>query len=925
MNQWGKDLARSSLVYWTEKPRVLEVGSLNVQEKPAGSIREDVQSFAGEYTGIDIRAGVDVDMVLPAENIIERYGTESFDVIMSTEMLEHARNWAVVLYNMIMAIKKDGLLVLTTRSPGFGRHEYPSDYWRFSIKDFKEIFEPIGNILDLESDNSGFPGVGIIFRKTIEFTDATQSKNFLESLKRKKILNIDYGECDAYEFETHVRSHSTTPQTIALVMIVKNEAKILERCIESVKAIVDEFVIVDTGSTDGTQEIIKKYGTLYEIPFTNYVDTKNNALKLAKSDYILFMDADEYVVSGLQFLKEHAQTGAQCVQCNIVEGADDNYSQVYLRSRLWKNDGTWRFDGPGVHETLVGGVPYIDYRINVKHDHSHRTAESYANRYPEYVRMLSDALVKNPKDARALFYMGRTHKDAGNYLEAITYFKRYLNANTNFRDERWQAAYDIASCWKSQGEYDKSLIACDLTDEIDPRRSESFFLRASIYYDLFEFDEAIKWFEKAANTPVPNDVVLFLNPRAHKDLPLDYLTLCYDITKRYRLGKEVTRKEISLLRKPDQRVVNNLAWLTKMADRTIFFALGHTPEMVYGGMIEKQGVGGVETTYLELPDELAKLGHNVFVFCRCEKAHSYNGVYFIPYTEIENYANLKPDVIITSRWYDPLYAFPKAKKIIWMQDAHFADPNHADAWQVCDAVICSSRWHRQYIAERLGQGLDGKKIHIVPLGIRKELFQDKHIVRDPLKVIYSSNPDRGLYILADIWNEISKEIKGIHLTITYGWEGLRTWSSDAGWLQKIDNDKKQVEDWMAKAGNVSLTGRLTKSRLAEEMLSSTLCLYPNNFWETFCLTALETQAAGTPMITTGIGALKTTLDNRANVLIEDNPYSLEYRKKFLTAVFYLMDNREKINILSDRCISHFNQQPDWGDIAKQWENIIYKL
>ena len=194
----------------------------------------------------------------------------------------------------------------------------------FRSEDFREIFEPIGDILELESDPSGGAGVGIIIRKNSENMTSEQAEKWLEKLRTKKLLNMSFGKCSFAEFE----ERENRAVTIALVMIVKNEAKCLERCIESVRPIVDEFVIVDTGSTDGTQDIIKKYGKLYEIPFVNYVETKNHALSLAKSDYILFMDADEYVIEGMVFLQEHARTGTECVLGKIIEGTGDRKSVV---------------------------------------------------------------------------------------------------------------------------------------------------------------------------------------------------------------------------------------------------------------------------------------------------------------------------------------------------------------------------------------------------------------------------------------------------------------------------------------------------------------------------------------------------------------------------------------------------------------------
>ena len=708
--------------------------------------------------------------------------------------------------------------------------------------------------------------------------------------------------------------------TIALVMIVKNEERILRRAIDSVRSIVDEFVVVDTGSTDSTREIIAEYGPVHEIPFTNFVDTKNAALALAKSDYILLLDADEFVIAGLEFLKEHAENGSECVMAQISESRG---RVVYSRARLWKNSGVWQFVGPGVHEVISGGENAVtDNRIVVEHNHEHRTGESYVERFTKYVDILKTHLESHPDDPRAMFYLGRTYKDLERSLESITCFRRYLSMNTPFRDERWQAAYDIAQVWFSEGEFDQSLEACDLADSIDPRRAEVTILRGRIAWELQDYETASGWYEKAAGMPVPDDVILFMNVAAHGETPLDYLVLCQDKLRQYRKARETTERLLALLGKPDERLVNNLIWLRKQENRKVFFALGHTPEPVYGGMIEQIGVGGVETTYLELPTELVRLGHTVFVFCRCERAHVYNGVNFVPYEDIQAYLDWKPDVVITSRWYDSLYMFPEAKKIAWMQDAHFADPNHPDVYQLIDALVCSSRWHRHYIAKRVSENLNAKKIHVIPLSIRKELFK-REVERDPLKAIYSSNPNRGLFPLAEMWQEITEKVPGIHLAVTYGWEGLSTWSSDEAWLQRIRAEKESIERWAGSAGNVKLTGRLTKAVLAEELLSSSVCLYANNFFETFCLTALETQTAGVPMITTRLGALSTTLSNTGNVLIERSPEDPEYRKEFIDATVAFFNNEGMRGQMRQECLAFALEHPGWGEIAREWERIFW--
>jgi len=129
--------------------RILEVGSRYVN----GSVRPLIEKFCSpkEYIGIDIEEGKYVDIVLPAERLIEYFGEQSFEVVISTELLEHVRDWRLVINNMKDVLKPNGLIFISTRSYGFPYHGYPHDYWRYEIEDMKKIFSDF-NILRLQKD-----------------------------------------------------------------------------------------------------------------------------------------------------------------------------------------------------------------------------------------------------------------------------------------------------------------------------------------------------------------------------------------------------------------------------------------------------------------------------------------------------------------------------------------------------------------------------------------------------------------------------------------------------------------------------------------------------------------------------------------------------------------------------------------------------
>ena len=128
--------------------RVLEVGSHDIN----GSVRPYVTSLnPAEYLGVDIKMGPSVDKVVDCEQLVENVGA-GWDIVICTEMLEHARNWRLCMEQLVSATAIGGLLVITTRSPGF-EHHHPPDYWRFTRRDMTHIMARLAmDLVAIEND-----------------------------------------------------------------------------------------------------------------------------------------------------------------------------------------------------------------------------------------------------------------------------------------------------------------------------------------------------------------------------------------------------------------------------------------------------------------------------------------------------------------------------------------------------------------------------------------------------------------------------------------------------------------------------------------------------------------------------------------------------------------------------------------------------
>lgn len=131
--------------FWEAKgpfEKVLEVGSRNVN----GSIKDFISGYK-EYTGIDMIDGKDVDIVMNAHDLLKRWDRPTFDVIFCCETLEHDNKFWITVENMRTILKPGGWLLVTTPSINFFRHDFPSDYYRFTDSAYKDfIFEGYENI-----------------------------------------------------------------------------------------------------------------------------------------------------------------------------------------------------------------------------------------------------------------------------------------------------------------------------------------------------------------------------------------------------------------------------------------------------------------------------------------------------------------------------------------------------------------------------------------------------------------------------------------------------------------------------------------------------------------------------------------------------------------------------------------------------------
>ena len=218
-------------------------------------------------------------------------------------------------------------------------------------------------------------------------------------------------------------------KTICLNMIVKNESAVILRCLESVKHLIDYWVIVDTGSSDGTQTLIKQFlkdipGELHERPWVNFGYNRNEALSLikGKADYALFIDADDRLVFSKDFSLPDLEADAYCI---LQRETYKNTFREHLTFLLIKTDQDYYWKGV-LHEGLFTETPKNTYVLKgVYNEYINDGARSKdPQKIKKDIKTLKNGIKEEPTNARYRFYLAKTYWSINDYSSALKHFEK---------------------------------------------------------------------------------------------------------------------------------------------------------------------------------------------------------------------------------------------------------------------------------------------------------------------------------------------------------------------------------------------------------------------------------------------------------------------------------------------------------------------
>ena len=222
---------------------------------------------------------------------------------------------------------------------------------------------------------------------------------------------------------SNVTAKDQKEPTISCCMIVKNEEVFLGACLESIKDFVDEIIVVDTGSTDGTVDIARQYTEKVHFhPWNHsFSEARNQAMSYATGDWILTIDADEELVPGSgtllrQAIREAGSADAICANVISLYSGGKKTSR-HNSERILRNNGVIHYEG-SVHNRVTGVKQRIMSKIEMMH-YGYNVEEKKANeKFLRTVELLKKQVIEKPDDPRPHHYLATSYLSRGMHKES---------------------------------------------------------------------------------------------------------------------------------------------------------------------------------------------------------------------------------------------------------------------------------------------------------------------------------------------------------------------------------------------------------------------------------------------------------------------------------------------------------------------------
>lgn len=721
--------------------------------------------------------------------------------------------------------------------------------------------------------------------------------------------------------------------TIALCVICKNEKENFPRFLESVRDCFHEINVTDTGSTDGTIELLQQYErenpanttlSLHHFPWINdFAAARNNSFSYSKADYLMWLDLDDVLEGRESFIEWRdtiMTTASFWVATYHYGGVDEkgNSPCKFIRERVVKNDGNfeWKFF---VHEGLVAKNPVLaNYAISwsVNHKRTNEDQKKDRSRNLEIFQSRNEEL-----SARMRYYYGKELFENGQPIQAYTELVTATKNKDLEPHDRIMAIQFACAAAMQCSQFNEAIKLAHAGLMEAPTRGEFHIFIADSLVKQGKFKEAIPFFMAAKSCAMTTDAnradVIFSAADASGHYPRNQLARCYFHTNQpdeaqkiieealnigpnmesMQLYEELQRFQKTSAIKPESEYVKT--------DDIVITCIPNVVKDWDESSLKTRGLGGSETAVIHMARHLHdKTGRKVKVFLDREEVSALDGVSYEPISEMYPYLQTNlPAVHIAWRHNVKLTGAPT---YLWCHDLGFLGVENPPNY---DGVLALSEFHKNWLHHIYAVPKD--KILLTGNGIDPKRYQGQgELTKNPHKIVYSSSPDRGLDQVIAVMDEVVKSITDVELHVFYGFQNMRA----MGQNEMAD----AFEKMLASRSYIRNRGNLPQPELTGEFESAAVWLYPTTFLETYCITAIEALCAGVYPVVRKFGALPDTLKmaevaGMCDVLDTQNP--TVFAQAVISAIQEEKWRRVRVN----------PKAYSWEKVAEDWIRLLPPL
>lgn len=726
--------------------------------------------------------------------------------------------------------------------------------------------------------------------------------------------------------------------TIALALICKNEVNNLPQLLKSVAGCFDEIHVTDTGSTDGTLQLLDSYKNvnpsgsplfIHNFEWVNdFAAARNASFKPITTDFIMWMDCDDILSDRDAFLrfKENVMPTADYWLATYHYGGikeDGSSPCKFMRERVIRNGlcFTWNyFVHEGIRPDTANRPPLVHYVTSWAVIHM-RTAEDQLKDRRRNINMFAG---RGKLDARMRYYYGKELFENGQPMEAFSELVSAISEPELEGHDRIMGMQLACLAAMQCNQPEKAIQIAHQGLQLMPARAEFHVTIADCLVKLKKPADAIPFYRAAKTCDRADESLyagaIFSHAEAYGHYPLNQLARCYFHTGKMEAAKAVLNEAMKL--GPNLESVQLLQELEKIAVHTTVrdastykqvqeIAITCVPNPIKGwdeDTLSKNGIGGSETAVIHMARKLHDLtGLRVRVFNDREATWERDGVTYEPLAQM--YAYFKERMpLVQIAWRHNIRLCP-APMYIWCHDLLFLGLEMGHGY---DHVFALSDFHKDWLHSLYGVPLG--KIIVTRNGIDAERYNPTKPIPNkvPHKVIFSSSPDRGMDTTIKIMDLVRLEVRDAELHCYYGFEGMLSAGKQA--------EVQALEQMIKERPWVHMHGNIKQSELTQEFHTATVWLYPTNFLETFCITALEALCAQVYPVVRKYGALPDTLrkadeKGMADILDIDptTPIGMEV---FATAVVDALKGE------AWRRITVIPEDLSWESVAREWIQLF---